>query len=120
MIQFIKKIYYVFRYRKELNKHIQQSVYKDNLYSLHWLIENHENLMNLLPATYTHEDNLDFVQFGFSLSLLGVHFENKEDLEEIILYLESLNLLNRKNEFLIVRNPFNKFGEGYRKMLDNS
>jgi hypothetical protein len=107
MFNFIKNLLQSYKIKKQ----IQNSVYVDTLYSVDWLISHHDRIMTYLPETWTHIDNIDYVKFGFQLNLLGVPWETKDHLIEIIHYLERLKMVNIKNEFQVVRNLDNVFNQ---------
>jgi len=109
IIKFIKHLLANYIYKKEVENHINSSPYKNNLYSVNWLKENHNELMEALPSVWTHIDNIDFLVFGFKLKLLDVPWSNKTDLVQILQYLESIDLLIRKNGYQIVRNSDSQF-----------
>jgi hypothetical protein len=85
------------------------SPYKNNLYSVEWITQHHDILMDALPDIWTHIENVDYLIFGLKLKILNVPWNTREDLTSILQYLESINLIHRKNEYQIVRNLDNPF-----------
>lgn len=105
MIQFIRNLIARYTYSKEIVKHIQESPYKNNLYNASWLAQNHDDIMEVLPDSWTHEDNIDIDAFGFRMSCLGVVYDDINDLKSLLGYFETLGFLDRKDGYQLMRNP---------------
>jgi hypothetical protein len=94
---------------QNLRDHIKNSVYSETLYDREWLITNHDKLMEALPEVWTLESNINYVLFGLQMKLLNVHWENREQLKSILVFLENMGLICRSNGFQIKRNVNNDF-----------
>jgi hypothetical protein len=105
ILQLIKHFWNAYLLKKDVQKHINESPYKNNLYSVNWIRKHHEDLMNALPDMWTHIENIDFTMLGLRLKILNVPWDTKDDLHQILVYLESIDLIQRKNGYQIVRNP---------------
>lgn len=75
--------------------------------------------MATLPDTWTHQDNIDMVKFGFQMKLLDVPWENEDHLKGILTYFEQLGMLRRKNEVQLLRQENNVIGERARLLMDS-
>lgn len=99
--------------RKQIQNEIKEAIetgpYANTLYNSNWLIDNQDKILQSLPDTWTHIDNLDFVVFGINMSGLNLPWENKSDLERFLSYFELINMLIRQNTYQVKRcysNPF--------------
>ena len=67
-----------------------------------------DKLKNILPETWTHVNNLNGLQLGFSLKLLGVDWRSENVFGKIMLFLERIGLLLREG-MTVRRNPHSSF-----------
>lgn len=77
---------------------------KDTLGNEKWLRENEAKLRALLPETWTLATNLNGLQLGFRLKLLGVDWRSEDEFGRVMLFLEKIGIMLRK-DFLVRRNP---------------
>ncbi|MDH5572348.1 MAG: hypothetical protein OEY89_11320 [Gammaproteobacteria bacterium] len=77
---------------------------KETLGNSDWMIENESALKEMLPKTWTHVGNLNLLQIGFSLKLLGVDWRGNDDVPRIMIFLEEIGIMSRDN-FLVKANP---------------
>lgn len=115
MFRFIKNLLE----NQRIKKQIQVSPYADTLYSGEWLVKNHDRILDCLPETWTHHDNIDMVKFGFKMKLLDVPWTSLNELKDILTYFESLGMIHRTNEVQIVRNENNPIGSAARHILNS-
>lgn len=73
-----------------------------------WLRENEDALKELLPTTWTHMSNLNGMQLGFKLKLLGVDWRSEDEFGRIMLFLEKVGLMLRDG-MTVKRNPHSIF-----------
>lgn len=74
-----------------------------------WLRENESAIKAIMPKTWTHIDNLNGVQIGYGLKLLGVNWRNKCEFGEAMTFLvkSGIVLMNSNNN--IKANPHSIF-----------
>ena len=75
-----------------------------------WLRENEANIKELLPDTWTHVRNLNGLQIGFSLKLLGVDWHSRDEFTRIMVYLEKIGIMLLYG-YTVKRNPRSIFRE---------
>lgn len=68
-------------------------------------IDNIQKLKGLLPSTWTHMSNLNGIQIGYHMKLLGIEWRNNEEFARVMMFLEKIGLLERKDVFQIRSNP---------------
>lgn len=83
------------------------------------MVSNHDRLIDCLPDTLTHIDNIDMVRFGFKMKLMDVPWEDYDQLKEILFFFEQLGMLIRKNEYQFVRNENTPIGDRARELIDS-
>lgn len=69
-----------------------------------WLRDNETNLREMLPDTWTLMTNLNGVQIGFRLKLIGVDWRNEDEFSRVMIFLEKVGIMQRK-DYLVRRNP---------------
>ena len=62
----------------------------------------------MLPATFTHMGNLNGLQLGFKLKLLGVDWRSENEFGRIMVYLEKIGMMLRDG-VTVRRNPHSIF-----------
>jgi len=77
---------------------------KETIGNSDWMIKNESALKEILPKTWTHMENLNLLQIGFSLKILGVDWRRKDDLPKIMVFLEEIGVMARDN-YLVKANP---------------
>lgn len=119
MFKFFKKR----QIRKQLLADVKESVkngpYSNTLYNSDWLIDNQEEILKSLPDTWTHIDNFDYVEFGISMSSIGLPWKDKSDLLNFLGYFEMISMLITQNVYQIRRcynNPFTIAYNDIRKL----
>jgi hypothetical protein len=91
---------------------IKNSPHANTLFNGDWLIQNHDKLINLMPETWTHVDNLDFMNLGLTFDMLGVHWETKNDIFDILNFFHSVDMIKIKNGgYHIIRNENNPIAD---------
>ena len=71
-------------------------------------VKEHE-LKAILPDVWTHIENLNGMQLGFKLKLLGIDWRSEEDFGLIMVCLEKMGLMLRQNEYSVRANPSKVF-----------
>lgn len=75
-----------------------------------WLRENETEIKSALPETWTHINNLNGLQFGFKLKLLGLDWRSEEEFGKVMFFLERIGLMLRDGQN-VRRNPHSIFNE---------
>lgn len=70
-----------------------------------WMRANEGAIKKLLPDVWTHMDNLNGLQLGCGLKLLGIPWYSIDEFGRIMLYLEKIGILQRQNGFQVRANP---------------
>jgi len=70
-----------------------------------WLKENETALKALLPKTWTHIKNLNGLQIGFGLKLLGVDWRSEQEFGKVMIYLERIGFMERQNGYQVKAAP---------------
>jgi hypothetical protein len=78
---------------------------KSTLGNYDWLTKNEAALKRVLPETWTHIENLNGLQMGFNLKLIGVDWRNEEELSQVMIFLEKVGLMQRQNGYQVRSNP---------------
>lgn len=76
-----------------------------------WLRENEDKVKALLPDTWTHIENLNGLQIGFGLKLLGVDWRSERDFLGVMLFLEKIGFMQRRNGYQVRANPGRVIGK---------
>lgn len=87
------------------------SAMRDTLGNKHWLALNEPKLRDLLPETWTHMDNLNGLQIGYRLKLLGVDWRSEHEFALVMLFLEKVGIMQRQNDYQVRANPRNIFAQ---------
>jgi len=61
---------------------------QDTLGNEQWLRDNEDKVKALLPDTWTHMGNLNGLQIGFGLKLLGIDWRSEDEFGRVMLFLE--------------------------------
>jgi hypothetical protein len=61
-----------------------------------WVRNNEQKLRELLPPIWTHEANVQMLQVGFSLKLIGVDWRSTSELVNVMAYLTSIGIFEVK------------------------
>ncbi len=76
----------------------------DTLGNKEWLQKNEDAIKKLFPETWTHVRNLNALQVGFGLKVLGCDWRSKDDFRGVMLFLEKARLVLR-DDMCVKRNP---------------
>lgn len=76
----------------------------DTLGNRDWLRENEPALREMLPETWTLATNLNGLQLGFRLKLLGVEWSSPDEFGRVMVFLEKVGIMQRK-DYCVRRNP---------------
>lgn len=60
-----------------------------------WMKANAPKIKNILPDTWTHIANLNGLQLGYQLKLLGIDWRSEDEFGKCMIYLESIGILKR-------------------------
>lgn len=67
----------------------------DTLGNEKWMAENADKIKALLPETWTHMQNINGLQLGFGLKLLGVDLKSEDEFGKCMLFFERTGLMLR-------------------------
>ena len=81
---------------------------QDTLGNEEWLRKNEKEIKALLPETWTHVGNLNGLQIGFGLKLLGIDWRNQDEFKRVMLFLEKTRFMLRDG-LTVKRNPNSVF-----------
>lgn len=81
---------------------------QDTLGSAQWLRENEDKVKALLPDTWTHIGNLNSLQIGYGLKLLGIDWRSEDEFGRVMLFLEKARFMLRDG-LAVKRNPQSVF-----------
>lgn len=73
-----------------------------------WVKENEDKIKNILPETWTHIQNLNGLQLGFQLKLIGIDWRSEEEFGKVFVFLEKMGILLREGQ-TFRRNPHSIF-----------
>ena len=74
-----------------------------------WLGQNENKLKEMLPSQWTHVDNLNGLQIGWKMKLLGLDWRSEQEFGKIMVFLEKVGILQRQNGLQVRANPVNIF-----------
>jgi len=74
-----------------------------------WLASHEGAIKNALPETWTHVENIDGLRLGFALKLLGIDWKTEQEFGKVMLFLEHVGILERKNGYQVRANPIRIF-----------
>ena len=81
--------------------------------SENWLRAHEGEIKKLLPATWTHAENLaqdkSIVRIAYGLKLLGIDWRTFDEFDSVMRYLEKLGILQRQNGYQVRANPSSIF-----------
>ena len=77
---------------------------KDTLGNEVWIKANEQAIRDMLPKTWTHVNNLNGLQLGFKLKLLGVDWRSEQEFGKVMVFLEKVGMMFR-NGYMVRRNP---------------
>lgn len=81
---------------------------QDTLGNGEWLKRNEAAIKEILPDTWTHINNLNGLQLGFRLKLIGVDWRSNDEFGKIMVFLEKIGMILRDG-MTIRRNPHSIF-----------
>lgn len=68
---------------------------EDTLGNQKWMEENSAKVKELLPETWTHIRNLNGLQIGFHLKLLGIDWRSENEFGKCMVFFERVGLMKR-------------------------
>lgn len=74
---------------------------QDTLGNQQWMTTNADRIKAILPETWTHIQNMNGLQLGFKLKVLGIDWRSEEEFGKCMVYLERVGLMRRDG--LLVR-----------------
>jgi len=74
-----------------------------------WLQKNEGALKRILPETWTHIENMNGLKIGFSLKLLGVDWRSEKEFGRVMVFLEKIGIMQRRNNYSVRGNPISVF-----------
>ena len=73
-----------------------------------WLKKNEQAIKDMFPNTWTHMDNLNGLQIGFKMKLLGIDWRSEEQFSKVMVFLEKTKLILRDG-YTVKANPHSIF-----------
>lgn len=73
-----------------------------------WLKANEDKVKALFPEVWTHQSNLNLLQLGFQMKLLGIDWRSQSDLAGCMAFFERTGFLLREG-LTVKRNPRSLF-----------
>jgi len=77
---------------------------QDTIGNEQWLRENETRLKEALPETWAHVRNINGLQLGFKLKLLGLDWRSEEEFGKTMVFLEKIGIMLRDG-LTVRRNP---------------
>lgn len=77
---------------------------KNTLDNEQWLRDNEDKIKEMIPETWTHIDNLNGLQLGFKMKLLGIDWRSPEEFGRTMVYFEKIGLM-LMDGMTVRRNP---------------
>lgn len=81
---------------------------KDTLGNEQWLRANEKAVKDMLPETWTHMNNLNGLQLGFKMKLLGIDWRSEDEFGRVMVFLERIGFMLRDG-MTVKRNPHSIF-----------
>lgn len=81
---------------------------QDTLGNEEWMKKNEAAIKEMLPDTWTHVNNLNGLQLGYKLKLIGVNWRSEDEFGRIMVYLEKIGMMLRDG-MAVRRNPHSIF-----------
>lgn len=76
----------------------------DTLGNEEWLKENEEGIKDLLPETWTHMHNINGLQMGLKMKMLGIDWRSQDEFGRVMVFLEKAGFMIRDG-LTVRRNP---------------
>jgi hypothetical protein len=67
---------------------------KDTLGNEQWLRANEKAVKDMLPETWTHMNNLNGLQLGFKMKLLGIDWRSEDEFGRVMVFLERIGFMS--------------------------
>lgn len=80
----------------------------DTLGNKEWLRANEQKVKDMLPETWTHVHNLNGLQIGYRMKLLGIDWRSQDEFGKCMVYLERIGFMLRDG-LTVKRNPRSVF-----------
>lgn len=68
---------------------------EDTLGNQEWMEENSAKVKDLLPETWTHIRNLNVLQIGYNLKLIGIDWRSENEFGKCMVFFERVGLIER-------------------------
>lgn len=68
---------------------------QDTLGNQQWMEANADKVKKILPETWTHIANLNGLQIGFNLKLLGIDWRSEDEFGKCMVFFERAGLMKR-------------------------
>jgi hypothetical protein len=81
---------------------------RETLGSDEWLRANEDKVKALLPETWTHLGNLNGLQIGYRMKLLGIDWRSEDEFGRVMVFMERAKFMLRDG-MLVKRNPQSVF-----------
>lgn len=81
---------------------------QDTLGNEVWLRENEAAVKAMFPDTWTHVGNLNGLQIGYRMKLLGIDWRNEDQFAKVMVFLTKTGFLLMQGQ-TVKRNPHSVF-----------
>lgn len=61
-----------------------------------WWKENTAAVKKMLPETWTHIANLNGLQLGFAMKLIGIDWRNQDEFGRVMVFFEKIGIMERQ------------------------
>lgn len=81
---------------------------RETLGNIEWLRANEDKIKDILPETWTHIHNLNGLQMGFKMKLLGIDWRSEDEFGRVMVFFQKTKLM-LMDGLLVKRNPHSIF-----------
>lgn len=78
---------------------------EETLGNTEWIRQHTVQLKSMLPQLWTHMRNLNGLQLGYQMKLLGIDWRTNEEFGRVMVFFEKIGLLQRQQMFQVRANP---------------
>lgn len=78
--------------------------FTETLGNIKWLVKNEAAIKDMLPKTWTHMNNLNGLQMGYKMKLIGIDWRSQDEFGQVMVYLEKIGFMLRQNKYQVRAN----------------
>lgn len=78
-----------------------QTAIKATLANKEWWTKNTAAVKDMLPSTWTHMENVNGLQLGFKMKLLGIDWRSEQEFAKVMIFFEKVGIMERQNMYQI-------------------